>query len=507
MLSEEALILYTAFIAAALLMLGVMDLVWPTRERHPRRRRSRDPWRRARSAASPPAMVRRPVVLAPARPRAPRPAPPSPAVEARSPVERPLAREAEPAAPRRPAGSPFGVPPRKDRPTREPSVAAPEREFVVEPAEKPEVPAAPPAESPVDRCYALWECGEHTEAIEQAMAVLESTPEATTSDADTAKLWGVVAFARQGLGDHRGARVAFEQAIRVAPRWDRPTWERHLSALARSVGETLLARARSGTGTDTEERVAAVRAAIEWLERGLEAAPGDTALHEAQRAARDMLWPVYQDAAAGLVQRQAFEAARQLLEDALAEPDCPASLLDKFRDLHAATYTGEVGQLTVEAIRRVQDGFEAEALAALGRAEAVFAAMPTTDIPPLRRQELERRLWWGYTKLGMRRVDAGMYEEAVEPLMHALSFVGVGSERLEETRGPLVRSLRGLVEARTSLADRLAGDGEREAALKLTDELARALEDALARGVPRDDLDEALEQAEELARRIRRSAG
>jgi len=35
-------------------------------------------------------------------------------------------------------------------------------------------------------------------------------------------------------------------------------------------------------------------------------------------------------------------------------------------------------------------------------------------LPPKRREEVDRRLWWGYKKLGRRRAQAGEYEGAVD---------------------------------------------------------------------------------------------
>ncbi len=70
----------------------------------------------------------------------------------------------------------------------------------------------------------------------------------------------------------------------------------------------------------------------------------------------------------------------------------------------------------------MQEGRESEALAVLQRAEELLAAIPAEALPPSRRDEVDQRLWWGYAELGSRRLDAGDYEEALDPLVHSLRF-------------------------------------------------------------------------------------
>src|SRR5262245_43661886 len=118
MLNEDALVLFAATGACALLILGVLELVRPTRA-HPSRRTGapeRDPWRRARggqlptrpggifareAATATPVDIEPPIerlLLSEAATLAP-PSPPS------SPVRGPIASPLPP--PREPAGSTF----------------------------------------------------------------------------------------------------------------------------------------------------------------------------------------------------------------------------------------------------------------------------------------------------------------------------------------------------------------------------------------------------------------
>jgi hypothetical protein len=60
MLSEEALIVLAALGAWGLLVLGVLELVWPSRTRHPVRRRPLTPRAAVHSAPAAPGAVRAP---------------------------------------------------------------------------------------------------------------------------------------------------------------------------------------------------------------------------------------------------------------------------------------------------------------------------------------------------------------------------------------------------------------------------------------------------------------
>jgi len=156
--------------------------------------------------------------------------------------------------------------------------------------------------------------------------------------------------------------------------------------------------------------------------------------------------------------------------------------------LFSGTYGGEIGQLTAQAIRSMQAARETEALAALERAEELLDHVHDAALPPKRREEVDRRLWWGYKKLGRRRAQAGEYEGAVEALAHALRFAGVGTDRQADTRAALVRALEGVAEQRVLVIRELAEAGDREAALVQTDKLWSRLRGVLAAGLTEADL-------------------
>ncbi|MGH7313236.1 MAG: hypothetical protein ACREJV_08690, partial [Candidatus Rokuibacteriota bacterium] len=266
MLSEEALVLIGAAVALGLLILGVLELIAPSRSRYPRRRGApnRDPWRRARTSSAPPrpraidpvreTTGRRPIFsdrsgsFTEAMPGAPSPQPapaaPSPVDVVRSwglPVADAASVAAEPAATQEPEATPPALPPPQEVTPAEPEVV--EASAGRDEADAPESPL-----SSVERCYALYEAQQFREVVTEATGVLDAG--AGAPDEDTARLWGVVGLARQALGEPAAARVAFEAAIAAAPPGERATWERHLAVLALRAGRERSAWAQSPSLAD-----------------------------------------------------------------------------------------------------------------------------------------------------------------------------------------------------------------------------------------------------------------
>jgi tetratricopeptide (TPR) repeat protein len=301
--------------------------------------------------------------------------------------------------------------------------------------------------------------------------------------ADVARLWSVVALARRAMDDHAGARTALEAALTTAPDNERPAYARQLASLAIEVARSLVAGVEGGRGPTSEQDVDRLRQALDWAERGGAAVRDDEALNALAKDVQRRLWPTCERVVLGLVQRQQFRSARALLREALDDPRFPAARAATFRELFSGTYGGEIGQLTAQAIRAMQAARETEALAALERAEELLESLHDEALPPNRREEVDRRLWWGYKKLGRRRAQAGDYEGAVDALAHALRFAGVGTDRHADTRVALVRALEGLAERRALVIRELADAGDREAALVQTDKLWSRLRGAFATGL------------------------
>jgi len=468
MLSEEALILAAAFGACGLLVLGVLELLWPARPRRGRRER-------------PPTAV--PWAAAAVPPR------PEPLALVESAVTVGLAPVAGPSPMMAHAG----------RPHRTSALArhkldrgrSPYARRGSAPSASGEAAAARGAESVVERCLALHQAQRDPEAIVLGMAALQGLDGTVRPDEPhtTAALWSVIALARQALGEDTEARAALESAIAAAAPADRPTYQRQLATLADGVAGGLLAEAEADrrAGPASEKRLAAIQSAVRWLQCGAAAMPADTRLADLAASTEAMLWPAYERTVMAFIQRQDFRVARRLLREALADPRFPAARVESFRELFSGTFSGEIGQLTAQAIRSVQDAREVDALAALQRAESLMGALSDEALSPKRREEVDRRLWWGYGKLGERRVASGEYEAALEPLFHAFGY-DVGPERHQETRALLVRALAGVADARALDIRERADAGDHEAAIVHCDRLWALLRSATEQGLTVDDV-------------------
>jgi len=512
-LSEEGLILVGALTACGMLVLGVLELLWPTQPR--RRARPRMVVTGPAVVAGPasvfehPSRLARPVEIAqpvmeyPAALELPasaaEPAPiiaalsleaPAPALARAPRVHRMSALSRHKRAPGRGAYVRRGTEP-----------AAPLVFPPVETAPEPiDVVAPVHAESVVERCFALHEARRHAEVVVIGMAALQGADGAEPSmDAHaTAALWSVIALARQALGEDDQARSALEAALAIAPPADRPAYQRQLAALADGVAAGLLAEADTHLRRESEDRLIAIRGAAQWLQRGTTAVPDDTRLADLAADTEALLWSTYERTVMALAQRQDFRAARRLLREALCDPRFPAGRVEAFHELFTGTFSGEIGQLTAQAIRSVQDAREADALGALQRAETLLGTLSDEALPPSRREEVDRRLWWGYSKLGERRVEAGEYEAALEPLFNALGY-DVGPERRQTTRALLARALDGVAGTRALDIQGLADAGDREAAIVRCDRLGALLRGVTDKGLTSDDLDDAFVKVQRLA--------
>ncbi len=481
MLSEEAFVLVVFLVACASVALGTLELIWPTRPRHPVRRSAvgRDPWRRARSRSAP-GPERIPVGIDATEARA------IPAA-----ADLPLVVREAPALTASAAAFMDAPSPSLPQPDAHPE---PLEERAPAEAEQPVemVENAAGDESVAERCFALLADDRFAEVVtlgEEGLAALKATvslaPSAAAAE-EMGRLWGAVGLARKGLDDFERARFAFEEAIAVAPQAQRPIWERHLAALALTTGRRMLEAGGAGP-----ERLESIRSAIEWLGRGLAVAPDDAALHDALVAARDALWRTNEELIRGFVRRKDLAGARRHLDDVIADPECPPERQRAFRALWSGAMGRQAGRATTEALRHVQGGREDKAVAALARADAVMTQIPPDALAPRRRQELMRRLWLGHMKLGVARLEAGAQEAALSLLFQALAITDVGEDRLEETRATLVRALEEIAAERSVDIAALVDAGDPGAAAIQGDKLWSLLRGAVDQGLPQDDLADA----------------
>jgi tetratricopeptide (TPR) repeat protein len=418
MLNEEGLLLLLILGACAVSVLGTLELVWPTRPRHARRRSAAGI--DARRLARP-----RPVPVAPARPD---PEPP------------PIAAALPSVAP-----APVTVEPLADAAT---AVPAP-MEVVALTAAEPVAEGAPSGETLAERGLALVGAGRFAEALTvgreglAAMKSADTSAPTTESAGETARLWGLVGLAQQGLGETEDARFAFEEAIAQAPGSERQTWERHLAALALEVGRRPLAAPDTAPSA---ARIASLEAAIEWLDRGLAVAPDDAQLGETRTRAHEALWATHETAIADLVRDKAFVEARHRLGAAMTDPECPPERRGALAGLLARTLGGQARQATADALRHRLGGREGDAVAALARAE-----------------------------------------DLLTPLFRAWSIAG-DDERSRQTRTLLVEALEEIVDGRAEDIERMIDGGDAGLALIHAEKLWSLVRGAMDQGLAREDL-------------------
>jgi hypothetical protein len=292
----------------------------------------------------------------------------------------------------------------------------------------------------------------------------------------------VVGLAKAALEDPDAAAFALEAAIEVAPDDERAPYEHHFLTVVRDEVYRLLECAEEAGG-QPEERLHALREAVAWLRRGRAVVDGSVEMDEMLETTLAVLWPAYEAAAGTLTRHHEFHRARRLLREALADAACPPASAETLRALLCSTFSGEIGKLTAQAIRSMDKARENEAFAALQRAEGLLGAIPAASLPARRRQEVDRRLWWGYTKLGIAHLEHGRVDAALEPLFRALAFGDVSPKQRAETRAAVVRVLEALAERRVAAG--FTGGAE---TLTTEAELSELLRRARELGVPEDDL-------------------
>jgi hypothetical protein len=419
---------------------------------------------------------------------------PAPAFVDPEPVIAPVV---EPPTPRRAAGAPRAPrAPRTLRRTRPAADAVPVDAIASTPAASSarDVMAAAdlprPRVLPLDTCLSMYKEGRFAEVVSLGSAALEVHARlaagSTRPDDEASALFDLVGMSKQELGDMAGARTAFRGAIRAAPPAMRPTYVEHLVKLVRG----LLDRGGEPTDVDTEaEHVRELRASAAALDDALGALPPDESLAAVHGAVREVLSSACERLAARVAAGEGGEHARAIVLEALGDDALPASWRERVREELAAASSAEIGQLTAQAIRSVQDGKDGDALAALEHAEQLAAALPPGAVTDERREEFDRRLWWGYTKVGARRVEIENYEGAIDPLFRAVHLGGLDHERLAETRGVLVRALDGLVETRAPAIQQLAAEDASAARHEIA-KLSALLRAATERGLTTEELGE-----------------
>lgn len=214
------------------------------------------------------------------------------------------------------------------------------------------------------------------------------------------------------------------------------------------------------------------------------AEPVEEGLKPAGHARRGS-WADCRSMANALIQQREFESARRLIREALADEELPENQREAFTEFLSATYAREIEELTADAIRTLEDE---EAVISLGRAQTLLFSIPDAALTVRHREEVRGRLCWGYTQLGLHRVEAGEFETALEPLIQALKLGSVDSESRKEPRAALVRALDAVFELRSERIGQLLKGGNRESALAESVRLLALVCDGLGVGLSREEL-------------------
>jgi tetratricopeptide (TPR) repeat protein len=217
-----------------------------------------------------------------------------------------------------------------------------------------------------------------------------------------------------------------------------------------------------------------------------------------QDRVRRALFGTYCRLAEAHLERHDYQAARELLAEALTMERLTWDRRDVLLEFLERAVAEQMGGILVQASQALDRGHEGQAVLSLTQANEIFR-----EIPPVvaeRQEEMVRRLWWGWTKVGMLRLDGGRFSEAREALRVALA-IPVDGERGERTRRLLMDAYAREIEGRTRRAVQLAESGDRAAAQAEAD-LLRALA-AEGRGI--DSQGEMTGLFDEMARTLERA--
>jgi tetratricopeptide (TPR) repeat protein len=323
----------------------------------------------------------------------------------------------------------------------------------------------------VEACQALYREGRHAEVLRRVASHVSVAQGAEPYE--TALLWTLAALAHEAIGEPDEARAAYDAATWIMPdaRAPVPAW---LGDAGGALLRWLVAPVRTGHEAP-QPSGARLHLSLSWLR-----ALGASGTEDARGAIAEVgegLWAESARHANALLSQQDFQAVRELAQEALAYGALPPGRQEEFRELASMGLAAEIGRLMSRALERLDS--PDEALAALDRGEAALRSVPVDLVENRQRQELERRLWWGYTRLGLQRLDAGAAEEAVALFFRGLPLAEPDPERCSETRQALVRALEAwAARVREVAAGELAG-GDRDAAAGEV----RRLRESLRRGV------------------------
>jgi tetratricopeptide (TPR) repeat protein len=495
-LNEPAIILIATLAASGLLVLGVMDLIWPTTRTRVRRARPGGvhpsiPEVRDRVVTSIPAVGRPPVIPRTAAPVVERPI--APVVESGPVAPAPV----EPVALESMAGPPMVEEPESVEAERVPPPARgwqleldAQTTPTLEPTPEPEVeeepepePAVPGPTAVVERCRELTAEMRYGDAVAEAMAFLHRADAGPASAVVT--LWIEVATARDRMGDREGALEAFRAAVDAAPEEDRERVRLECGWWAATTArEAIAAVPHDG---DRYTPLASVRG---FVADAREIVGTMSTINAVHADIEGEFWPAYERHVGALITDRDYAEAYRLATEALSDDALPSERRSTFEEFRAATLAARIVALADRAVLAVDEHREWEAVGALERAETLLRS--ETSLPAARRDEAVAQVAIGYARLGRRRVDANEFEEALDPLGRAVRLSKPDAASRDEACLAMVTALNAVVDARSAMIRDVATTGNRDSAAAQAEKLWALLRSSMAAGVPQEPLTSAI---------------
>jgi hypothetical protein len=255
--------------------------------------------------------------------------------------------------------------------------------------------------------------------------------------------------------------------------------------LAVPIARHIVMGAETATGP-SPDMTAGLSLACALVGAAAVAEPGDEGLRELGTRARDAAGGLVERSAAALLDRRELAEAHRLIEEALQSPDLPPGRRQALCDLLWTAVTGEVGRLTGQALEAT--GEVGEALLLLDRAEEAVRRVPQDALTQEQAEDLRRRLWWGHTKLGVERIEAGDPAGALPPLYRTLGLREMDAERQTQTRRALVRALEAVAQRAQEDVEGLLASGDQSGAETRGQALCRAIDEAFEQGLGQEEL-------------------
>jgi len=212
-------------------------------------------------------------------------------------------------------------------------------------------------------------------------------------------------------------------------------------------------------------------------------------------AARD-----WRDGVATLIRRRDWGEARQLIDPALAQGSMSVGTASFLVEVCSTAIARDLWRL--RRARRPGPTDEAPLIASVENTRVLLDSRPAAALPGEQRRRAARRMWRGYTRLGLRRWRSGSFDAAVDALFPALAIADVGDRRHRLAGDLLVGTLEDMAGQSLELIPQLLGEGERAAALEQTQRLLVHIRRAREQGIQAEDLAVAASRARQLLEHI-----